>query len=128
MSRFCSSRIPILGPTSPNISIFDLDILLSGTKGKPAFRKSSFYFKLGPHTGLAAESDPEKHRIIRKWMAPAFAPRALKEQDPVLHRVVDNAVNKMALKGDTPEGFDMTVVSYFHLFNNELNSLSTHRD
>nr|CDP31274.1 Putative cytochrome P450 E-class, group I [Podospora anserina S mat+] len=87
------------------------DILLSGTKGKPAFRKSSFYFKIGPHTGLAAESDPEKHRTIRKWMAPAFSPRALKEQDPVLHGVVDKAINKMAQKGDTPEGMDLTIWS-----------------
>ncbi|KAI1738094.1 cytochrome P450 [Xylaria scruposa] len=84
------------------------DILLSGTKGKPAFRKSNFYFKIGPHSGIAAEADPEKHRIIRKWMAPAFAPRALQEQDPVLHRVIDYSINKMALKGDVPEGIDMT--------------------
>lgn len=84
---------------------------MSGTKGKPPFKKSDFYFKLGRHTGIAAEQDPEKHRIIRKWMAPAFGPRALKEQDPVLHMVVDRVVNKMATKGDTPEGFDMTRVS-----------------
>jgi cytochrome P450 len=94
--------------------------MMSGTKGKPVFRKSNFYFKIGPHTGIAAESDPEKHRIIRKWMAPAFAPRALKEQDPVLHRVIDNAIDKMATKGDTPEGFDMTAVSCSFLSNSKL--------
>ncbi|KAK1996637.1 cytochrome P450 [Colletotrichum falcatum] len=84
------------------------DIMLSGTKGKPLFRKSNFYFILGQHAGIAAEPDPEKHRTIRKWMAPAFGPRALKEQDPVLHKVIDYAVNKMAIKGDTPEGIEMT--------------------
>ena len=95
------------------MNAFYQDILLGGSKGKPAFRKSNFYFKLGPHAGIAAEPDPEKHRITRKWMAPAFSPRALKEQDPILHKVVDNAIDKMALKGGGPEGIDMTLVSYF---------------
>ena len=44
-------------------------------------------------------------------MAPAFGPRALKEQDPILHEVIDRAVNKMATKGGGPDGFDMTQVS-----------------
>lgn len=61
-------------------------------------------------------------------MAPAFSPRALKEQDPVLHGVVDKAINKMAQKGDTPEGMDLTIVSCFHLFNNQFYSLSTQRN
>ena len=44
-------------------------------------------------------------------MAPAFSPRALKEQDPVLHKVIDNAIDKMALRGGGPKGIDMTLVS-----------------
>lgn len=88
------------------------DIFTSGTRGKPTFRKSDFYFKLGPHAGIAAEPDPEKHRTVRKWMAPAFSPRALKEQDPVLHKVIDTAVNKLALKGDVPEGLSIPTVSF----------------
>ncbi|KLU82006.1 isotrichodermin C-15 hydroxylase [Magnaporthiopsis poae ATCC 64411] len=89
------------------MSTFHLDIYLSGTKGKPVFRKTNFGFSIGPYTGIASEQDLGKHRVARKWMAPVFGPNILKEQDPVLHRVVDIAVNKMALRGNTPEGLNM---------------------
>lgn len=43
-----------------------------------------------------ADQDPEKHRAVRKILAPAFNPRALNEQEPILHKYIDAFVTKAA--------------------------------
>lgn len=63
------------------------------------------------HEGIAAERDPEKHRVIRKQLVPAFNPRALKEQEPALHTRMDTFIEKLALSGNNPKGINMPEVS-----------------
>lgn len=83
---------------------------MSGTKGKPTFRKTEFYPELGKVAGIAAEKDPEKHRVVRKTLSPAFAPRALKDQDIALHRVTDHFVKKLEELGNVDKGVNMSEV------------------
>ena len=72
-----------------------LDILMSGTKSRPTFTKTDFQHIGGEHAGIAADPDVEKHREVRKMLAPAFNPRALKEQEPALHGRIDRFINQL---------------------------------
>ncbi|KAF7537746.1 hypothetical protein G7054_g3474 [Neopestalotiopsis clavispora] len=73
------------------------DILMAGTtKGRPPFYKTEIQRWKGEHAGIAADQDPEKHRAVRKILAPAFNPRALNEQEPILHKYIDAFVTKAA--------------------------------
>ncbi|KAF2182990.1 cytochrome P450 [Zopfia rhizophila CBS 207.26] len=83
------------------------EILMSGTKGRPTWIKTDFQDVGGKHKGIAADEDVEKHRAVRKLLAPAFNPRALKEQEPALHGHIDNFINQLEKYGSAPEGADM---------------------
>ena len=86
---------------------------MSGSVKKNAtFIKTDFQHIGGEHAGIAADPDVEKHRAVRKVLAPAFNPRALKEQEPALHEHVDQFIQQLAIKGQSPEGVDMREVRF----------------
>ena len=87
------------------------DILMSGTKTRPTFIKTDFQHIGGEHAGIAADPDVEKHREVRKMLAPAFNPRALKEQEPALHVHVDRFIDQLEKLGTVDAGVDMREVS-----------------
>ena len=84
---------------------------MSGTKSRPTFIKTDFQHIGGEHAGIAAEPDVEKHREVRKMLAPAFNPRALKEQEPALHGHIDRFINQLEKLGTLDDGVDMREVS-----------------
>lgn len=86
------------------------DILMSGTKIRPTFLKTDFQHIGGEHAGIAADPDVEKHKAVRKMLAPAFNPRALQEQEPALHDHVDRFINQLEKLGTADEGVDMREV------------------
>ena len=86
---------------------------MSGTKSRPTFIKTDFQHIGGEHAGIAADPDVEKHREVRKMLAPAFNPRALKEQEPALHDHVDRFINQLEKLGSLDGGVDMREVSVF---------------
>ncbi|KAI1274257.1 cytochrome P450 [Xylaria sp. FL0933] len=106
------------------------DIVMSGTKGKPTFIKTEHYFVFGKHAGIASERDPDVHRSVRKALSPAFSPRAIRDQDVVLHRIVDAAIDKLERRGIAGQGANMSdwfdyialdiagLVTYGHDFEN----------
>ena len=83
---------------------------MSGTKGRPTFIKTDFQHIGGEHAGIAADPDVEKHRVVRKMLAPAFNPRAIKEQAPALHEHVDRFISQLQKFGSTERGVDMREV------------------
>ncbi|RAH75491.1 cytochrome P450 [Aspergillus aculeatinus CBS 121060] len=84
-----------------------VDILMSGTKNRPTFIKTDFQHIGGKHAGIAADPDVEKHRAVRKMLAPAFNPRALKEQEPALHEHIDRFIQRLRELGTAEQGVDM---------------------
>ena len=88
-----------------------VDILMSGTKQRPTFIKTDFQHIGGEHAGIAADPDVEKHRAVRKMLAPAFNPRALKEQEPALHEHIDRFIRQLEKLGTGEQGVDMREVS-----------------
>ena len=103
------------GPSFTSTQLYSLslslDILMSGTKSRPTFIKTDFQRIGGEHAGIAADPDVEKHREVRKMLAPAFNPRALKEQEPALHGYIDRFINQLEKLGTLDGGVDMREVS-----------------
>lgn len=62
----------------------------------------------GEHAGIAADPNPETHRVVRKMVAPAFNRRALKEQEPAIHQHIDRLIEKVG--DESKDGTDMTEV------------------
>ena len=62
----------------------------------------------GEHAGIAADPNPETHRVVRKMLAPAFSRRALKEQEPAIHQHIDRLIEKLVL--ESKDGADMREV------------------
>ena len=87
------------------------NILKSGIKARPTFIKTDIQHLGGEHAGIAADPDVEKHREVRKMVAPAFNPRALKEQEPTLHAHVDRFVNQLEKRVALDGGVDMREVA-----------------
>lgn len=85
---------------------------MSGTKTRPTFIKTDFQHIGGEHAGIAADPDIEKHKAVRKLLAPAFNPRALKEQEPILHDHVDRFIDQLGKFGTTDRGVDMREVIF----------------
>lgn len=85
---------------------------MSGTKTRPTFIKTDFQHIGGEHAGIAADPDIEKHKAVRKLLAPAFNPRALKEQEPILHNHVDRFIDQLRNFGTTERGADMREVNF----------------
>ena len=87
-----------------------LDILLPGlSREKSPFIKAEEIQRVkGEHAGIAADPNPETHRVVRKMLAPAFNRRALKEQEPVVHQRIDRLIEKLEV--ESKGGVDMTEV------------------
>lgn len=62
----------------------------------------------GEHAGIAADPNPETHRVVRKMLAPAFNRRALKGQEPAVHQHIDRLIEKLEVESN--EGADMREV------------------
>ena len=62
----------------------------------------------GEHAGIAADPNPETHRVVRKMLAPAFNRRALKEQEPAVHQHIDRFIEKLG--AESQDGADMREV------------------
>lgn len=86
------------------------DILTGGTKGKPLFTKTEFLPSFSEYKGIAAEKDPEKHRAIRKAIAPVFSANAVREVDKTLHAITDEFINKLEQLGGKEGGVDISEV------------------
>ncbi|RJE23159.1 Cytochrome p450 [Aspergillus sclerotialis] len=77
------------------------------TKQRPAFIKTDFQHIGSEHAGVAADPDVEKHRAVRKVLAPAFNSRTLKEPEPALHEHMDRVIHELGEDGGKEEGVDM---------------------
>jgi hypothetical protein len=101
---------------------------MSGTKGRPTFTKTEHYFVFGKHVGIASERNPEKHRVIRKALSPAFSPRAIRAHDEYCHRVVDTALDGLERRGAMGEGANMSDVRLLvpQSFTSRLESMFTY--
>ena len=102
---------------APNELVFfnpraQTDILMGGTGKRPTFIKTDFQHIGGEHAGIAADPDVEKHRAVRKMLAPAFNPRALREQEPALHDHINRFISQLEKFGGTQRGVDMREVHH----------------
>lgn len=59
----------------------------------------------GSPNSLLSAIDPEEHAKIRRLLAPAFTPRSLRAQEPMLHRYVSLLIERLheAVTGKGPE-------------------------
>ena len=87
-----------------------VDIYTSTINGRPAFVKSDLLDTGDKHEGLASERDIDKHRAVRKQLAPAFSPRALKQYEPTIHSHVDELVRNLKISPATHEGVNISRV------------------
>lgn len=62
------------------------------------------------HEGLASERDIDKHRAVRRQLAPAFSPRSLKQNEPTIHAHVDELVRTLKNSPATREGVNISQV------------------
>lgn len=73
--------------------------ILQPRSGSRQFLKDPLWWALQPgqaQTLLSASAiDPKKHAQIRKVLVPAFTPRALRAQEPTLHRYANLLVDKL---------------------------------
>ncbi|CAJ2512852.1 Uu.00g009710.m01.CDS01 [Anthostomella pinea] len=65
---------------------------------------------------LLSAIEPEEHARFRKLLAPAFTQRALKAQEPVLHRYVNLLVERLrdVAAGDPEKGSEVNIVPWFN--------------
>jgi hypothetical protein len=77
----------------------------------------------GEHAGIAADPNPETHRVVRKMLAPAFSRRALKEQEPAVHQHIDRLIEKLVL--ESKDGADMREVWPYYQSNDSIHALIT---
>ncbi|KAL8919063.1 MAG: hypothetical protein Q9172_005164 [Xanthocarpia lactea] len=108
--RIAPNELVFMRPQAQNekaIATDEKDILMSGTKARPTIIMTDFQHIGGKHAGIAADPDVEKHKAVRKMLAPAFNPRALKEQEPALHDHVNRFIGQLAKLGTTDNGVDI---------------------
>lgn len=86
------------------------DIYTSTVNGRPAFVKSDLLDTGDEHEGLASERDIDRHRASRRQLAPAFSPRALKQNEPTIHSRVDEFVRQLHSSPATHEGINISPV------------------
>lgn len=71
--------------------------ILQPRSGSRQFLKDPLWWARRPGQAqtLLSAIDPEEHAQIRKGLAPAFTPRALRAQEPTLHRYANLLVDKL---------------------------------
>ena len=87
---------------------------MGGTGKRATFIKTDFQDIGGEHAGIAAAPDVQKHldkhRAVRKKLAPAFNPRALKQQELALHDDIYRFISQLEKFGGKDKGVDMREV------------------
>ncbi|KAF5861256.1 hypothetical protein ETB97_000448 [Aspergillus alliaceus] len=81
-------------------------------KGRATFIKSDFYNGANfanQASSIVSERDPAKHSVMRKFLAPAFSERSLREQEGLVTQVIDHFINQVGQRGNSKEGVDMTM-------------------
>jgi cytochrome P450 len=81
-------------------------------KGRGAFIKSDFYDGgnfADQASSIVSERDPVKHSAMRKFLAPAFSERSLREQEGLVTQVIDEFIDQVGQRGNSKEGVDMTM-------------------
>lgn len=73
----------------------------------------------GQPPSLLSAIDPEEHGRIRRLLAPAFTPRALRSQEPIIIKYVDLLIQRLQettrSREDTKElGAEIDVTTWFH--------------
>ncbi|KAH6647483.1 hypothetical protein BKA67DRAFT_388097 [Truncatella angustata] len=63
---------------------------MPGTKGRSPFPKTEIQQWKEDYTGVEVGQIHQKHRAVRRFLAPAFNSRVLKEQVPILYRHIDS--------------------------------------
>ncbi|KAI1498014.1 cytochrome P450 [Biscogniauxia marginata] len=83
------------------------------------FLKDPTWWRTQPNMpkSLISAIDPESHARIRKLLAPGFTPRALRSQEPILHRYVDLLVERLreyAGRSPNEKGAEINIVPWFN--------------
>ncbi|KAG8156905.1 hypothetical protein KVR01_013318 [Diaporthe batatas] len=73
----------------------------------------------GLPNSLLSAIDPEEHATMRKVFVPAFTPRALRAQEPIIHQYVNLLVERLqelvaAAEEDGEKAADIDMVPWFH--------------
>ncbi|KAK8016874.1 Cytochrome P450 monooxygenase BOA3 [Apiospora rasikravindrae] len=71
------------------------DIYGAATKTRKLFTKSELFYDAGKDTNIAYERDPDRHAVLYKLFAPSFQPRALRDQEYLIHNHVDLFVQQL---------------------------------
>ena len=61
------------------------DIYAHGARNQPVFMKSDFYDVGEKERSIVSEQDVDKHREVRRVLAPAFTTAALGKQEGLVH-------------------------------------------
>jgi cytochrome P450 len=88
----------------------------------PPFLKDPVWWKRQPGQpdSLLSAIDPEPHARIRKFLSPGFTPRALRAQEPILHRYVNLLVERVRECAtaedpkDGSKGAQVDMAKWFH--------------
>ncbi|KAM5448232.1 hypothetical protein McanCB56680_001040 [Microsporum canis] len=83
------------------------DIYPSAIRNRETFIKTRFQEIGEKEPGITAERDPDLHREIARQLHPAFSARALRSQEPVVHRHVDDFIGQLKQHGTKGRGVDM---------------------
>ncbi|KAF2016207.1 cytochrome P450 [Aaosphaeria arxii CBS 175.79] len=88
-----------------------------GTKGSPPPKDfSRFGRAVNGHYSLIATPDNGEHYKTRRMFSPAFSDRALKDQEPLFIKYVDQLVSVLRNKPDSEGKFDMVRMYNFTTF------------
>lgn len=73
----------------------------------------------GQPNSLLSAIDPEEHANIRKVLAPSFTPRALRAQEPIIHRYVNLLVERLqelvaAAEDNGEKAAEIDMTPWFH--------------
>jgi cytochrome P450 len=91
------------------------DIYAHGTKNQPVFVKSDFYDVGEKELTIVSERDVDKHREVRRVLAPAFTTSALAKQEGLIRKHVDLFVSQLR-KYATKDAVNLTEVGNSSLY------------
>ncbi|KAM0810879.1 hypothetical protein AB5N19_11232, partial [Seiridium cardinale] len=84
------------------------DIYGTPSKARKLFPKSELFYDHGEFANIAYERDPEKYAVKRKMFAPGFSPRALRDQEHLIHQHVDSFLQQIERLASGPSGMNVT--------------------
>jgi cytochrome P450 len=82
-------------------------------KGKPLFLKSDFYNVEGQHPSILFTQSPEDHARQKRYLAPAFSAKSLREQEPIVRQYIDDFLDLLGRLG-APEGDGVPITEAFN--------------